>query len=38
MCLQVFPGKEKLEDRQLTEGWYKDNFILIFLHSGFAVL
>lgn len=43
MGLQVFPGKEKLEDRQLKgclaqKCWYTDNFIIIFFHSGFAVL
>lgn len=43
MGLPVFPGKEKLEDRQLKgclaqKGWHTDNFVLIFLHSGFAVL
>lgn len=43
MCLQVFPGKEKLEGRQLKgclaqKCWYTDNFIIIFFHSGFAVL
>lgn len=43
MCLPVFPGNEKLEDRQLKgclaqKCWWTDNFVLIFLHSGFAVL